>query len=491
LQPCWEFCFILKIHGTGLKVFSVKRPQNLKTTRMNPISKQHPASFRDPSGYIYKTDDTLFRFVSVVYKEQYEHLQKSGLLQLLVQQGLLLPFEEIDKNHTNQPNWFRTLQPQYIPFFTYPWEWSFDQLKDAALTTLSICKKALDKGMILKDATPLNIQFINGKPVLIDHLSFEIYEQGTAWIAYRQFCECFLNPLLLACYCGLETHRTALAYADGIAVSTAAALLPLKTKFHPEILLHVHLHAGMSKSKFGSKKEGKQNMSAKNIKQILESLESCIQKLSPYRYQSAWSNYYSETILSTDYFESKKQLVKEHLRVLDYHSVLDAGTNTGEFAMLCKPNSFVTAIDADSNCINDLYLQLKSKKLSNIQPLVIDLMHPSPATGWENGEHTSFIKRMKFDLCLVLALIHHLCISKNLSFEQLASFLASHFKILLIEFVPKTDPKVAEMLQNRKDIFDGYTQEHFENIFKDYFELKDKKIIQGSERTLYLLEKKA
>ena len=112
---------------------------------MNQLINHHPASFRDPSGFIYEKDGTVYRFVSSVYQPHYDLLQSSGLAAELIKQNLLLPFTEINENHTERTDWYKTLQPQLIPFISYAWEWSFEQLKDAALATLSICKASLKK----------------------------------------------------------------------------------------------------------------------------------------------------------------------------------------------------------------------------------------------------------------------------------------------------------------------------------------------------------
>lgn len=450
---------------------------------------RHPASFRDPSGFIYEKDGEIFRFVSSTYSQHFQKLKSSGLYTELIEKKQLLPFEEITENHTDQSDWLTTLHPLQIPFLNYAWEWSFEQLKDAALTTLNICKSALERGMILKDATHFNIQFVNGKPLLIDTLSFEIYEEGSSWIAYRQFCECFLNPLLLACYCKMEAHKLLLSYPEGVSTSHTAQWLPLSSKFNASVLLHVHLHAKVSKKKNIAVAKSK-SFSTKSIFNILQSLEECITNLKPDAGVSTWNNYYAETIISNEYLEEKKNLVSSWLKTINYTSALDLGANDGEFSMLCSKEALVVAADFDSSCISNLYTKLKHKKITNIVPLVIDASYPSPSMGWINREQPAFLSRKKFDLCLALALIHHIVIGKNITMEMIANFFADRCNYLLIEFVPKTDTKVIEMLQSRKDIFQNYSQEGFEAAFSVHFEIQQKAIIQNSERSLYILQRR-
>ena len=457
---------------------------------MNQLINHHPASFRDPSGFMYEQDGNFYRFVSSSYAADFALLQNSGLATELQKKNLLLPFTETADNHTGRSDWHTTLLPQQLSFFSFAWEWSFSQLKDAALATLAVCKLALQKGMILKDATHTNMQWVDGRWKLIDTLSFEKYTAGESWIAYRQFCECFLNPLLLAAHSGLEVNKLALSYPDGISAAVTAKLLPFKTKFHASIYLHVHLQAKLGSKPTAEQKSTGKKLSQKNIEQILESLRSCIEGLSLPTQTTTWNNYYDETILSETYLAEKKKLVSSLLAEQTYNNVLDLGANEGEFSLLSKPDAQVIATDFDSACIDSLYNRLKKEKRKNILPLVLDLTYPSPAIGWMNEERKAFFSRTKADVCLALALIHHLAIAKNISLQQLASFFASICNTLIIEFVPKEDPKVQGMLQWRKDIFTAYTEEKFEEAFALHFLLEQKIIVTGSQRNMFVYRKK-
>lgn len=457
---------------------------------MNQLINHHPASFRDPAGFIYEQSGTVYRFVSTAYASHYSLLMNSGLAAELQKKNLLLPFTESVDNHTGRTDWYKTLMPQQLPFFSYAWEWSFSQLKDAALAMLAVCKLALQKGMILKDATHTNMQWVDGKWKLIDTLSFEKYTTGESWVAYRQFCECFLNPLVLAAHSGLEVHKLALSYPDGIPAAVTAKLLPFKTKFNAVVYLHVHLQARLAAKRAGEQKSSGKQLSQKNIEQILQSLRSCIESLQLPQQTTTWNNYYNETILSENYLSEKKKLVSAILANESYNSVLDLGANEGEFSLLCREDAQVIATDFDSACIDSLYNRLKKEKRRNILPLVLDLTYPSPAMGWMNNERKAFFDRTKADVCMALALIHHLAIAKNISFQQLASFFSSICNTLVIEFVPKDDPKVQNMLQWRKDIFEDYTIEQFEKSFADFFLLDQKITVKNSRRILLTLRKR-
>lgn len=454
------------------------------------MNNRHPASFRDPSGFVYEQNGIIYRFVDVSYKKHLEQLYSSGLYENLIKKQWILPVEQVPENHFAAPSWLATLQPQRIPFLNYAWEWSFDQLKDAALVTLDICKAALAKNMILKDATHFNIQFVDGLPKHIDTLSFELYEEGTSWIAYRQYCECFLNPLLLAAYCHMETHKLLLAYPEGVPVRLTSKWLPFATKLNTHILLHVHVHAKYGKAGSQQSKAPEKKISKAALLNILNSLTACISKLYLKEQASTWDNYYNETILSDDYLQQKKATLKSWMNKLEYHSVCDFGANEGEFSKLCRSDALVVANDFDSNCINRLYQSCKNQKVRNILPLVVDLTQPAPAMGWENKEQPSFINRKQFDLSLALAFIHHLVIGKNLSFEQTATFFAQRSNWLIIEFVPKDDPKVEQMLANKKNQYPNYSKENFETAFLNHFHQENKMELLHSKRTLYFFTKK-
>jgi hypothetical protein len=454
------------------------------------MNNRHPASFRDPSGFVYEKDGIIYRFVNTSYKEHFEYLLSSGLYESLLKKQLVLPFEQIAENHFSSPEWLTTLLPQRIPFLNYAWEWSFDVLKDAALVTLEICRTALAKGMILKDATHFNMQLVNGVPKHIDTLSFEKYEDGTAWIAYRQFCECFLNPLLLASHCGMEPHKLLLSYPDGVPVALTSKWLPFATKLNAHVLLHVHVHAKYSKAGQASSKTPQKKISKASVLNILNSLTTCISKSKLKEETSTWNNYYDETILSNEYLQNKKQLLKNWITELTYETACDFGANEGEFSKLLRSDALVVATDFDSNCINRLYLSCKKQKIKHILPLVVDLAQPSPAMGWENKEQHSFLNRRPFDLSLALALIHHLVIGKNLSMEQVAAFFATQTKQLIIEFVPKEDEKVQQMLLGKKDIYSAYTKKEFEQAFSTHFTILKEQPLEYSKRTIYLLKRK-
>lgn len=450
----------------------------------------HPSSYRDPSGFIFEKEGTLYRQVNISFKEHFDHFIQSGFYKHLTEKGLLISHEEINENFTSDLNYYKTLKPEKVPFISYPYEWSFDMIKDAALLSLKLLKESLQFGMILKDATPYNIQWRHGKLVFIDTLSFEKYEE-TPWIAYRQFCENFLGPLLLMHYRKQPLHQLLLSWPDGIPLPVIQSLLPKRTRFSLHIYLHIHLH-----NKISAKQQtatGKQlKFTKEKLLRLIASLELLINKLKLPAQNSTWSAYYEEASKRNEYLDEKKKIINKWLNELpQIKTAADLGANEGEFSKLLALKDIKTiATDFDPFCINALYNNIKLTKERNILPLIVDLSNPTPAIGVNNKERASFLNRLTVDIAFMLAIIHHLAIGKNIPFEKIADMLAGVTNYLLIEFVPKEDEKVKFMLVNKKDIYTNYSEENFTNTFSCYFQIEKKETIGNSQRILYLMKRK-
>ncbi len=449
----------------------------------------HPASFRDSDGRIFLIEKTVYRGLSAAYLPHYEKLKQSGLMDSLLRSGKLIEHEVvIPQEKFPFPI---ILKPQPIPYISYPYEWSFSQYKDAALLTLSIQMEALNKGMTLKDASAYNIQFLNGKPVLIDIASFETYVPDLPWLAYGQFCRHFLAPLLLMSKCNVESHRFMQTFLDGIPLPLASSMLPFSTRFSPFIQMHIHLHARSTK-RYQVASEGKKAQSIKmpllNLKGMIDSMQGFIHKLT-WKPEGVWRDYYKETQNNYEVqaFQTKQTLIARWISLLNPASVWDLGGNMGVFSRLASEKGvFTVCFDIDPAAVEMNYLSVKAQKAQNLLPLVMDLTQPSPAIGWANAERQSMAERGSPDIVMALALIHHLSIGNNLPLSHTAAWFASLAPFLIIEFVPKIDSQVQVLLTTRKDIFTEYTQPDFEEVYSRFFTLVEKVQIPQSERIMYL-----
>ncbi|MEJ0102131.1 MAG: SAM-dependent methyltransferase [Bacteroidota bacterium] len=451
----------------------------------------HPSSYRDPSGFIFEKGGIIYRQVNISFKDDFDFFINSGCYTALTGKGLLIPHEPIQENLTGSDQFYRTLLPEKIDFISYPYEWSFDMFKDAALLTLQLLKESISYGLIVKDASPYNIQWHKGKLIFIDTLSFEKYKETEPWIAYRQFCECFLGPLLLMHYNKVPLHSLSLAYPDGIPLTVIKSLLPGKSRFSLHTYLHIHLHAKISnRDKPADNKTT--GFSKQKLLNLISSLETLIQGLRFTIQQSAWSDYYEEAATRNNYLDQKKKIITGWISGrTDIRTAADLGANEGEFSRLLSEKKIqVVAADYDPWCINKLYQEIKSNGIQNIQPMILDISNPSPAIGVNNEERQSFVQRCQTDLVLALAVIHHLAIGKNIPFEKIAAFFSKTGKDLIIEFIPKEDEKIQGMLKTKKDIYANYTEENFTEAFEKFYSVTFRQSIGGTGRVLYRMKRK-
>ncbi len=451
-----------------------------------------PSSFRDPSGFVYEQDGQLLRQINARYQREYDYLDSSGVYQRLIDAGLLIQHEEVLQE--SRDGAYKIIQPESIPFVSFPYEWSFSQLKDAALTTLAVQQAVFDQGLVLRDASAYNIQFRGSVPVLIDSLSFGFYEEGKPWAAYRQFCQHFLAPLALASSKGPEMLRLLQTYIDGLPLNVAVNLMPPSVWLNPGLLMHLKLHT-QAQQKYANdgasfdKKRHELKLSQDGFAALIDNLAWTIKSLKPPRSADVWLGYEQDNNYSATASSAKKELVEKFLRQIRPNIVWDLGSNTGEFSRIARAcGAYVISVDGDPFCVDTNYQREKaSADCYSILPLVMDLSAPSPSIGWSNEERPSLLQRGPCDLALALALIHHLAIANNVPLSMCAGFFARTAKRLIIEFVPKDDSQVQRMLTYRQDIFDQYTQDEFEKAFTVYFEITERVQVQDSKRWIYLM----
>lgn len=449
-----------------------------------------PSSFRDVSGFVYFQDQHVYRQINIVYKEHYDCLMGSGLYQTIMSAGLLVSHKEVESLGAKDA--YKIIKPETIPFISYPYEWCFSQLKDAALTTLNIQKMALNSGMSLKDCSAYNIQFLRGRPVFIDTLSFERYREGRPWVAYRQFCQHFLAPLTLMSHTDIRLSRLSQLFIDGVPLDLAATLLPFRTKLTFSSLAHIHLHSRSQKvfsDKVPDKKDYK--MTRRGMFALVDNLEAAVRKLSWRPKGTEWADYYKNTNYTDKAFGHKGQIVAEYLDITKPKYVWDLGANTGLFSRIASDRGIETiSFDLDPAAVEKNYQECVKRGETRVLPLLLDLTNPSPAIGWDNEERASLTKRGPVDMVFALALVHHLAISNNLPFSHIVGFFSKICSSLIIEFVPKNDSQVQRLLRTREDVFPDYTKEMFEAEFSKSFVIRDSKQVRNSERTVYLMTKR-
>lgn len=436
-------------------------------------------------------DGVVHRVVDPSFRESFELFESSGLVRTLQSQGLLIEHEALSRTNADELGGIALLKPKLVEFVSYPYEWSFEALKDAALATLRMQRIAIEHGMSLRDASAFNIQFESAKPVCIDSLSFAKFEEASTWGAYGQFCRHFLAPLALMAFGDVEAGRFTATWIDGIPLGLASSLLPRSTKWKPGLAMHMHWHARAQTAEQTSDRRPAAMSLVKHLG-LVDSLERTILGLRPPASPSIWSDYYAHTNYSDAAMESKRATVRRLIEEASPRVVWDLGANTGEFSDIAESaGASVVAWDADAASVDKHFRKVKGRVGTRILPLVGNLACPTPALGWDLCERRSFFDRANADLVLALALVHHLAIGNNVPFPMICSMFARLGRWLVVEFVPKEDSQVARLLAHRDDIFDDYTQTAFEAALRTRFEIRSAQPVEGSKRTIYLCERKA
>ncbi len=459
-----------------------------------------PASFKDPDARIFHQGEKVYRVFTSAGEIRYRSFLESGLSDNLTSKGYLiqaLPLDEPAWEKLGQDQTTLVVEHPRIPFLSYAYEWSFEMLRSAGLLQLDLMLEGLEKNFILKDATPYNVQFIGPNPVQIDVTSFEPWREGTAWVAYSQFCRMFLNPLLLTSQLGVPFQPWMRGSMDGIAPEDLSRLLPWYRKVSRGAFLDVTVQAWLNR-RFGKSSESESKtaretrISKEQIAAGVRRLRRTLQNLRGPKMPSAWIEYEGEKTYTAEGEQFKDEFVDRWIAKISPGTVWDMGCNTGRYSEIASRHSdYVIAMDNDPAVIDDLYLRLRRDTNRKIHPLVMDILNPSPSQGWNERERPGLTKRKNPDFILGLALVHHLAISGNLPLSRFVDWLGETTRNAIVEFVPKTDPMVIQLLRWREDVFDAYTREEFEGELRKRFQILETAGVPGSDRTVYMVTRPA
>lgn len=450
------------------------------------------ASFRDPAGRVFTRDERIFRTVTAYGAAHYEAAQATGLPEKWMKEGKLVATSSAPQDMSPDPEAVYCLEHEAIPFISYPYEWCFHQLKQAAVFHLDLQIEALEHGLVFSDASAYNIQFIGHQPVFIDILSLRTYRDGEFWTGHQQFCEQFLNPLLLRHLFGTAHNAWYRGNLDGIPTQEFAKLLKLRHCLSWNILTNVRMLASLQQSSLEKQTEdlkalGKRTLSKNGYKSILGNLRDWIKKLKPKDgSKTTWSDYADDNSYASDEAEKKKAFVAGFAADMKPALLVDMGCNTGAFAETALQNGTARAIgfDFDTLAVEAAYLRARDNGLP-LLPLQMDAVNPSPAQGWLLQERQNLDTRLKADALIALAFLHHLVIGKNIPLEEAVHWLVSLAPQGVIEFVPKNDPMITRMLALREDIFPAYTPENFRDILRKKAGVAREETVSASGRMLF------
>jgi SAM-dependent methyltransferase len=458
-----------------------------------------PGSFRDKANRVFYRDGRVLRALSQTALENWSLVSSKQFFRDLMEQGKAIQTREADRALLPggvQSAWAGVLEHDRIPFVSYPYEWSFSMLREAALLQLELLEQALREGMTLKDASVYNMQFKGAQPVFIDIPSFIPWKPGEPWAGYRQFCELFLNPLLLQAYRNIPFQPWMRGSVDGISSEICSRLL--SRDFHKRgVLKDVLIHAYMQRRYANSSRAVRSDLQEAGFQKemILANVRRLTKIVSGLQWKdraSHWSTYVQDNSYNDEDSRAKLNFVSSVLEGNKYELIWDLGCNTGEFSKLSARHAeYVVAVDSDPQVVDALFHSLQKTGPKNILPLTAQLSDLSPGLGWLGKERKAFVDRGHPDLMLCLALVHHMCISANIPLNEWIQWLATGHADLIIEFVRPEDPMVQQLLRNKEGNHDDYDQDVFENMLSEAFRLEKKEVLSSGTRILYSCKTRA
>ncbi|GAB3978074.1 class I SAM-dependent methyltransferase [Plantactinospora veratri] len=474
------------------------------TTTSDSVPRADPGSFRDPANRVLHADGQVFRGLGPEGAEDWRALAEAEFFGRLLADGKICGTETADPatlpaNLTGQ--WATVLRHERIPFVSYPYEWSFAMLRDAALLHLEILRTAVPAGFTTKDGSAYNLQWRGAEPVFIDVGSFEPARDGEPWAGYRQFCQTLLYPLLLQAHLGLDFQPWLRSRIDGIEAGELRKLFGGTRRFRAGVLKHVHLHDAIQ-SRYAAASTGAVRAELKDagfsrdlVLATLRALEKLVGRLDWQPPASHWSGYRETCTYSGADREAKERFVTEALAEANRSRlVLDLGANDGTYSRLAAGYAdYVVAVESDPAVVDQLYRRLRADGERRVLPLVMDLADPSPGGGWRGVERGSFAERASADAVLALAVVHHLAIGRNVPLPEIVDWLvgllpaAGSADRLVVEFVHPDDPMAARLLANKPaGLFPDYRRDEFERLLGQRCDIVRRLELPSGTRTLYL-----
>lgn len=457
--------------------------------------KLEAGSYRDRNGSVFYNDGEIFRGISARALANWERLIATRFFQDFMSRGSIVQTERVGEPIAGKGGgeaWTAVLKHAPIPFVSYPYEWTYGMLKDAALLHLDLMLAALDEGFILKDSSAYNVQWHGAQPVFIDIPSFEVLEAGQPWVAYRQFCELFLYPLMLQAYKGIDFRPWLRGSLDGMSAGSLRPLLSPRDLMRPGVMMHVVAQNALQRRYSGKEQNVRGALAQAGFDKTLivrnvRNLRKIISRMKPRGSKTVWHDYARTHSYGEAEYEAKCAFVRDAAGFRRWRRVWDLGCNSGTFSRIAAEHAdYVVAMDGDWMAIEHLYQEQKERPdRGSILPLVVNLSDPSPGQGWRGTERKSLPDRGRPDLTLCLALIHHVVISSNIPIADFIRWLAGLGTALVIEFVDRGDEMVEMLLRNKDDQYDDYRLDVFETLLWEHFDVRQNRPLKGGKRSIY------
>ncbi|HZD24241.1 MAG TPA: methyltransferase [Acidimicrobiia bacterium] len=449
------------------------------------MTRPDPGSFRDPASHVVHDDGRVLRLLDERGLAGWQALSETRFFDKATEDGRLIAAKAVDHS---DPGVAAALEHPCVPFISYPYEWTFSMLKDAALLQLGLLADALAEGITIKDATPFNIQFIGGKPVFIDIGSFEKYAPGEPWIGYRQFTRQFLFPLMLRAWAGLPFQPWLRGNMEGPTAEDMRNILPLGKRMRPATLMHVSMQARMEDRMSGTAVRNELKTAGFNAELIQANVRKLTKLVSSLEWEGSgvgWVEYESYAHVARDR-ESKGELLESALDTHQPERVLDLGANDAYFAEIAAGHGAVAvAVDGDEQVLDATY-----RKGTPVSLVVGDLTNLSPSQGWAGAERPSLNERARPDLVIAYGLIHHLIYTASIPPASVVDWLASYTCPVVVEFVDPTDEMVAKLTANKTEdeLHPGRKRQEFERLLSQHFQTLHTKPLGDGVRILYHLK---
>lgn len=444
-----------------------------------------PGSFRDPASRIVIDEGRVIRLLDERGLAGWNALSATDFFTRATADGRLIESKEIEYPAAGAAG---ALEHPRIPFVSYPYEWTFSMLKDAALLQLDLLAEALADGLTIKDATPFNIQFVEGRPVFIDIGSFESYSPGEPWIGYRQFTRQFLFPLMMRSWAGLPFQPWLRGNMEGPSAADMKQILSLGRRMRPAAMMHVSLQARMEERMSGAAIRSELKTAGFSADLILANVRKLRKLVSGLDWDGSgqgWVDYESCQHVGRDR-ETKGEFLSNALESHHPARVLDLGANDGYFSEIAtRSGATAVAVDGDEEVLEALY-----RRKTDVCIAVADLANPSPAQGWAGVERPSLLERANPDLVVAYGLIHHLIYTASIPPETVIDWLASFRCPVVVEFVSPEDAMVARLVANKTEaeLHSGRTRTEFEAMLADSFSTRSTQVLGDGARVLYSLE---
>ena len=454
-----------------------------------------PASFRDPSTRVFYVGDRVLRGLDERAAADWEALVATRFFPAQLGDGHVVrtaPAAELSSDLADA--YELVLEHERIPFISYPYEWTFDMLRDAAELHLDLLLAALQEGLTMKDGYSFNVQWRGPVPTFIDVGSFE-RGTGGPWVGYRQFCQTFLYPLMLEGHLGVPFQKYLSGHLDGLEPTEMRRLFRGRQRFKKGVFRHVYLHS-VAETRVTNESEkvrtdlGKAGFGDELAKAAVRKLLKLVRRLKSKRAESGWKAYRSTCSYSEADREVKERFLRASLAGRHDSICWDLGANDGYYSrIVAESGCYVVAVDSDDVTVNAMYRSLRADGIDNVLPLVMNLVDPSPSRGWRGKERTSFTDRRSPDLVLALALVHHLALGANVPLPEIMDWFRSMGGTLIVEFIEPHDPMAKRLLANKRaGLFPNYEIQAFEEELRKRYVIQSQESLPGGSRTLYLAE---